>query len=661
MSGTFIGTQEFADVADLSRQAAHKALVRAKAGKAWRGSLLTVREVTASCGGGRSGVRYEIALSSLPAELQERFSGPLALIETPLNRPAPRASSQLQRQDYQWRVIEDAVARPARSKERRAEVERAAAKWGEPVRTIYRWIADLEAAGGDIAALGRKRPSNAGQRRVHVSRPFDTAYIEAGYPVAKLAELGEHVGHLIKRGWASPAQRAGWKAVRREVLTTLRRDLAERDIALPAKAFHLAQRRIADAQHYRIVDLRAHDRKRYDDMKPRIRRNNALLQPMQQIVMDVKPLDCIVQRPDGSTTWPKMIGFMDTGTHRLFRYFVLLAPGEGVRQEHVAEAFIAMAMHPEWGFPQQLYRDNGTEFYVLDMVREALALINQPGARTIINAKPYSGASKPIESKFAVIDRHVFSQMDGWAGSNRLNKKTQTVGKPPKPYSGSFEEFVQEANERIEVFEHEPIGSGPFKGKSPQQCYAEHVAGGWRPVSVDPLVLDQAFSKHDTRRVDRGFLSIAGTRYHHPDLPNGRTVTVALPWRRGAMPLVQIPELGWAMLQPEMLYLPGEIEGAIEAGRVQQRSDRATRQLGHMAPPLDAKSNHRDRVVELKTRAAPAPLMDVMASQQAQEMADARAQGEAQIARLPSEAERRRAARRRETEDLERYIANKQR
>lgn len=109
MSGTFIGTQEFADVADLSRQAAHKALVRAKAGKAWRGSLLTVREVTASCGGGRSGVRYEIALSSLPAELQERFSGPLALIETPLNRPAPRASSQLQRQDYQWRVTMQTV------------------------------------------------------------------------------------------------------------------------------------------------------------------------------------------------------------------------------------------------------------------------------------------------------------------------------------------------------------------------------------------------------------------------------------------------------------------------------------------------------------------------------------------------------------------------
>ena len=416
----------------------------------------------------------------------------------------------------------------------------------------------------------------------------------------------------------------------------------------------ISQRRIIESQNYRIVDIRDNDRKRFDDMSPRIRRDNSKFAPMQQIVMDVKPLDNIVRRADGTTTWPKMIGFMDTGTHRLFRHFVLLEPGEGVRQEHVADAFIRMVMHPEWGFPQQLYRDNGTEFYILDMVRDALEMINQPGARTIVNAKPYSGASKPIESKFAVLDRFVFSQMDGWAGGNRMNKKTQTVGKPPAPYPASFDQFVREANERIDIFEHEEISSGPFKGKSPQGCYSEHVANGWRPVAVSPCSLDAAFSKRDTRRVDRGAVSICGRLFRHPELPNGETVEVALPWRREALPLVNIPEFGWAILEQDMPYLPGQIEGAIERGRMKKSDDARVRQLRKHAGKIDLDANRNDRVVALPTRAAPAPLMDVMASDQARDMADARAARNARIAAQPSAEDLQIARARRITENLKR-------
>lgn len=510
-------------------------------------------------------------------------------------------------------------------------------------------------------ALGRKRPSDAGQRRVWISRKFDVAFVAAGHSVELLPELGDAMTLLIKRGWTSPAQRAGWKQVRRVVLVAFQQELDARGLSVPKAGLYLSKRRVMETEHYRDVDIHANDRKRYDDRKPRIRRNNALFLPMQQVVMDVKPLDNIVRRPDGSTTWPKMIAFMDAGTHRVFRHFVLLPPGEGVRQEHVADAFIRMVMHPEWGFPQQLYRDNGTEFAVLNMVRDALALINEPGARTIINAKPYSGASKPIESKFAVLDRFVFSQMGGWAGGNRMNKKTQTVGKPPAPYMGSFEEFAGEADERIEVFEHEEIGSGPFKGQSPIGVFNTRVAEGWRPLMVDPISLDAAFCKRDTRRVDRGAVSIGGTLYRHPELPNGRTVPIALPWRRDAMPLVDIPGLGWAVLSADMHFLPGEIAGAIESGRMQQRAESATRQRRKEAPPLDLGAIHSAKVIALPNRAAPAPILDVLASQQAQEMAAARIADEQAKRALPDAAERRRAARMRETEDLEKYLASKKR
>lgn len=594
----------------------------------WRGLNLVVREVHASRGG-RSGLRYEVALSSLSEELQSRYNADAGYDDQHAYAPppgrigavAPNQSAEIERR---YRVIQEAIDFPRSSTERAAEIERAARKWDVPVRTIHRWIADLDKSGDDINALGRKRPSDAGAKRVHVSRPFDARHRAAGMPEEQLAQLGEQVTHLIQRGWTSPAQRAGWRTVRREVVTALQIDLRERGIAIDVSAPDISQRRIMESQHYRAFDIRAHDRKRYDDMKPRIRRNNAALAPMAQIVMDVKRLDCIVRRSDGSTVWPKMIGFMDTGTHRLFRHFVLLAPGEGIRQEHVVEAFLAMVQHEEWGFPQQLYRDNGSEFFVMDMVRDGIALINERGARTIINAKPYSGASKPIESKFAVLDRMVFSQMRGWAGGNRMNKKTQTVGKPPAPFPNGFDAFVQEANERIEVFEHDAILSGPFKGKSPQVCFAEHKANGWRPVHVHPVALDAAFCKRDTRRVDRGGVRIEGAYWRHPELPNGQTVSIALPWRRGACPLVDIPGLGWAALIPDMQFLPGEIKGAIESGRMQQRADRATRQLGHYAKPLDLDRHHRERVVALPGRAAAAPLIDNLMSEQAATFVGAR-------------------------------------
>ncbi|MDP3908710.1 hypothetical protein [Novosphingobium sp.] len=656
---TWLTVAEFAELAGITRQAAHAAAKMASRRRAWRGCFLSVRQV-AGGRGGRSGTRYEVALSSLSEPLQaaylDLYSSPPA--PTCIGRETPIAPNQGARIEKRYRVIQEAIECEPRSVERKAEVLRAAKKWNIPARTIYRWIADLEASGGDVNALARKLPADAGQRRVWVSRPFDRAYLEAGYPATDLPELGEVVDQLIRRGWTSPAQRAGWKQVRRVVLTMFRLDLQSRGIELPATALALSQRRIVAAQDYRIVDIQANDRKRYDDMKPRIRRDNSKFAPMEQIVMDVKPLDCIVMRPDGSTTWPKMIGFMDTGTHRLFRHFVPLPPGEGVRQEHVAEAFIRMVTHPEWGFPQQVYRDNGTEFYIMDMVRDALAMLNAPGARTIINAKPYNGAAKPIESKFATLDRFVFSQMGGWAGGNRMNKKTQTVGMPPKPYSGSFEDFAREADERIEVFEHEPIGSGVFKGKSPQGCFAEHVAAGWRPVIADADALDAAFSRRETRRVDRGAVSIMGQLFRHPELPNGQTVTIAVPWRRGANPLANIPDFGWASLISDMPYLPGEIEGAVETARMQRRNDKSTQARRKAAPPIDIDAAHRAQVTILPTRAAPAPIMDVLASQAAQEMAAAK-RAVKEVATLPTPAERRRAARERENELLERALGRK--
>ncbi len=607
---------EFAATMNISRQAAHKALKAMAAGNPWKGELFAVRNVQGR--GGASGKIYEVCLGD-PSEADEK-----ALIPFSLNPAPPSVGNQAAEIERRLRLIGTAADYPPRSPERKFALEQASRREGVPIRTLRRYLADAERHGWDMNALGYKRPSNSGEQRVFVSRPFDRAWRGAGQDEASLSEMGEWVTAILAGLWQSPVQRAGWRRVQLEATTALRLECQDRGLMLPREAFYLSKRRVGTLIEHRIVDIRANDRKTYDDWKPRIRRDNSKLAPMDQIVMDVKPIDIVMSRPDGSEVWPKMIAFMDTGTHRIFCRFVMLERGEGVRQEHVIRAFLDMVSDPHWGFPRQLYRDNGVEFFALDRIKECLELVALEGVKTIINARPYSGASKPIESKFAVMDRQVFSQMRGYAGSNRMVKKTQTVGRPPARYPGSFEQFVTEAELRIADFEGMLINSGPFKGTSPAQCFADHVDNGWRPIHVNPLALDAAFCRRDVRTVDRGSISIDGIRYRHPELPHRQQVEIALPYRRDAYPLAKLPDFGWAALDPEILYHPQDIAGAQASGRAQRSADRKTRSLPKLAAPIQLDRYAGSRVADLPTRAAPAPLIDVILSEEAENFAGAR-------------------------------------
>ena len=194
-----------------------------------------------------------------------------------------------------------------------------------PMRTIQRWVKRCEDHGWDLDALGRKRPSDTGRKRAWVSRQFDRAFLAAGYSHSDLTELADWTTRMIAGWWQSPVQRAGWKRVLREVLTSLRRECQTRAFDIPDCGFVVSRRRIEELRYHSAVDVMQNDAKRFDDMKPRIRRDNSRFAPMEQIVMDVKPLDCILSRPDGSLAYPKLIGFMDNGTHRLFGRIVLLS------------------------------------------------------------------------------------------------------------------------------------------------------------------------------------------------------------------------------------------------------------------------------------------------------------------------------------------------
>jgi len=591
-SAPWISSQTFAEQASISVQTARRVLRTALDGDCWRGAQLKVRRRLGR--GGRGGLIYEVAADSLPREIASSVEpGPTdpGLSSGPLPGARRQDARVLERLD----VINPILKTTPTSAARAEAMELACVASGLSERTLYRWLRQYEDQG--VRGLARALPRNAGQRRVYVSRDFDRAWRTQGRAEAELDAIGVELAQGLKGLWASRAEQAGSSEIRR-LGEFLLREICQRDaVVLPHEAFRLSRRYVERFAHYRAVNQRRNDRKAFDDGKPRIRRDWTALAPMERVVADVKHLDVIVRRPDGSPAWPKIVAFMDAGTGRVWAHPVLLERGEGVRQEHVIEALLGMVADPAWGFPQGLYLDNGAEFGALVKIDGALQLLNEPGARTLIFARPYNASAKPIESLFARLDRYVFGLLPGYAGPNRMAQKTQSVGKPPQPFPGTWEDFSATLRDLITTYNHRPVG-GLWRDRSPQAWFEEKVASGWRAARVDDASLDAAFSDADSRRLDRGVLKIGGLRYSHERLaalPHRTVVDLALPWRRGRPPLARI-DGQWVYLAVDAPYPARWIDGARESSRRQTRQSAHVRALANDAPAIDP--------VDLKRRMA---------------------------------------------------------
>ncbi len=201
---------------------------------------------------------------------------------------------------------------------------------------------------------------------------------------------------------------------------------------------------------------------------------------------DVHPMDVLLPRPDGSTFTAKLACFQDWATNRIFVYPVFLEPREGVRQEHIAAAFIEMTQAPGWGLAQNLYIDNGKEYGCADLIADAMRLntqfrvltddkfdtfVQEPD-RPVRRAQPYNAAAKAIEGMFGVLERTVYSALPGWIGGNRMVKKTANVGRAPVPYPHGKAEFLRDLNIALEAFETMPQ-SGQLNGRSPREVFGK--------------------------------------------------------------------------------------------------------------------------------------------------------------------------------------------
>lgn len=434
----------------------------------------------------------------------------------------------------------------------------------------------------------RATPSNAGKARVAVSLKFDAAFVEAGYDPAVLPDLGDYLDQIIRSLWASPAAYAGDSRIGDYAGDRLQVECERRGYMLPPAAFSIHTGRVNKWRDYAAINTRRTDAKRAKDALATIERDWRCYDARSVIVIDVHHIKVAVTRADGSTAWPKLIGYFDPATQMIFPHLVLCERDKNISREHVIQGFIRMATHDLWGFPEKLYIDNGSENGALERITPALEMLNKNEGRTIIRAIPYNANSKPIEPLFKRLNRFVFSQMKGFGGSDR-KKKTQNVGKALTPFQGTWDEFQTQVYTLIEAF-HAKRMSAKWDKKSPNELLQAKIDAGWRPVVANELSLDSAFCERVVRHRGRDGIVFGGQRFTHDQLivvPKGKKIEFCIPWRADESPIAMIPGQGPIKLLPVYAYAALDKDGARAAARLRKTQKRALRDMEADTVPVD--------------------------------------------------------------------------
>ncbi len=607
-----------AAVYGVSARAVRLAFRAAETGQRWRGAELVLRRVPSA---GRGGLAWQVRADSLP---------PLENAPQTANLPTPvppygRAKTPLKRSataDERFAIIAPVLRLPRGTPERRQALEAAAANSGVPRRTLYRWIAKYEAEGG--RGIKPNWKPRRGRRKAAVTYAWD-AFAAAHLDAAAAAGVAADIEHYCKRLWVSSAELSPRQAAR-FASHKLRELTIEAGYAGDAGALRdackLSRRFVTrHRQRYQWAAVAAQDAKKFADNQPRVRRTFAGREPMEIVFGDVHPMDVLLPRADGSTFTAKLIAFLDAATQRVFLYPVFLAKGEGVRQEHVAAALIAMVQAPGWGAPKTLYIDNGGEYNIMDMASDAFRLTTEvrslddgpavgDGAAPIRRALPYNAAAKPIEGTFRILERDYFSKLDGWIGGDRMAKKTQNVGREPVPYLHGEAAFRRDLANCVTLYETTPQ-HGDIRGLSPREAFNRAVnERGWKRVDINPHALLAAFARDETRFVREGKFQYAGRHFTAPEiqaLPAGKQLHLRVPI---SGPFNGIPVLDDAgrllcMAELDRPYDALDRAGAEESARRKKRARVAVRAARADAPALDMRAEMAKLAAAAEPEAVP--------------------------------------------------------
>ena len=340
----------------------------------------------------------------------------------------------------------------------------------------------------------------------------------------------------------------------------------------------------------RFVPALRRDAKAWADRHPGPSRDwTALSSPLALLIGDVTPLDIRFVLSDGSEQKLRLIAWLDAKTNRLAVHVFAPERGTGVRMEHVAASFAWLAM--TWGLPEALYIDRGGEYGWAGMIDHAVR---------IVRSLPYNARSKKIEPIFAALLRFI-AEIAGFIGSDRMRKKTQSVGRPAEPFPGTIEELVAAVQDAVAHYNTTPqAGLGD---RSPDQAWQAEIDAGWRTRKADEAMLIEALCRRVERKVSRGTVRIDGAVYTAEELwrradLEGETVIVAVSLFGFEPAVFDRTGAFVCHLYEEISYHPLDPEGARESARRKRIRNQGGRALLAEHPPADLQ-DYRRRVLAL--------------------------------------------------------------
>ncbi|QDG77335.1 hypothetical protein [Labrenzia sp. PHM005] len=546
---------------------------------------------------------YEVSAFSLPRSLQDQSIEPARLEDKPAGLAKHSSPSEFSRK-VTWfrRTFEELLETEPRSAERGRVIAQlqghTVIDWsGTPIvlkrRTIYTWIKLYEAVGP--VGLKRTKRSDRGKSRCFVSREWDRAAL-ARIDDATKAEIADglrqQVRGLIKGG-------ATGKTVAVLASEYLKTVTVANGIRLetPAELDRICKvprALIRSEQHLKKVYRHKKDRKASDDDRPRVKRVITGMQPMDCVVMDVHHVNVLLKRENGTTGTPKLLGFMDIATRRVWCELVFLETKGGVRNADVIEAFVAMAQHSAFGLPKTLYCDNGKEYLFADFLDDAMQLlvpiVGKPGKSRVIRALPYNASAKPIEAWFGHFEQQFLKTCPGYIGDDRMNPKRPALGRLAAPFNGDFIAFKRVLNGLLRAYEVMPQ-SGALKGLSPRQSFEAHVRQGWAATVIDPDRLNTVFTKPETRKVRQHGISVGGRRWSCDELDVWfhDTITVHIPQYHGYNTLRLTKQDGsfLGIAHPEEEFAFFDPRGARRSAERNTRRNKALREADRSTPDID--------------------------------------------------------------------------
>ncbi|QND52787.1 transposase [Phyllobacterium sp. 628] len=610
----YVSTRTFCKLAGITRERAARLLKKCSADPkyAWRSHTLQVR-IAHGCGG-RSGIQYQVKVSSLPVHLQDRLKA-LESSDEGVSKLRFGEEAQFERA-WKYEVISAALVHPKHSSERKAEIDRLHGimrlDWtGQRRRltrtTLYKWIDIYEFEG--IHGLAQKVRSDRGLKKVFINRAWSKA---VSFDEATKKVIAEDITQFIRGLIVKGTTR---KLIRYMASDELRRLTAAygfsvNDPLVAVKVFNIPDEIVTAETRFKAVYRHDFDRKASEDNKPRIQRTIAGIAPMEIVVMDVHHINVMVRRADGTVASPKFLAFHDVGTNRVFGEIVFLNERGGVRNIDVIEAFKRMCQHSAFGMPETLYCDNGSEYGFADYLEDALKLncrvtpFTDADRNRIIRAKPYNASAKVVEGFFRQMNQQFFRYVPGWIDDNRMNPKRRELGKVMPPYENGIEEFWKLVFQLLKTYEQIPQ-KGALEGKSPSQVFESHVNAGWAATVIDEERFYLAFSKSETRKLEKHAFRLGGRLWscHELDCCFERTVSVRVPAYHGFNQLLVETtggkHIGWATPDRKFNYL--DPRGAQTSAARDKDRRKALRDMKRSVPEIDVLG----KLIEIGAHAVP--------------------------------------------------------